>query len=173
MEFKSKLEDLKEFTFELKNLFQKVQFETKAKNEMVQDMLQKVFASLPSITLEVYGKGELPTPSLNINSNLGPELAGAFGREIKAKIDEARARIEKQVRGEIEKYKGQIDAEVNKIRTQIQGELDKLKNQADAQKKIAETKTNEAKKDNEEKAKKQLEKEGQKAVDDLKKRFGF
>lgn len=173
MNFQSKLMDLKEFSFEFKNLFQKIEYETKAKNEMVQQMLEKVFASLPAITLEAYGSGELPTPSLNINSNLGSELANAFGREIRAKIDEARARIEKQVRDEIEKYKTQIDAEVSKLRNQIQGELDKVKNQAESQKKVAENKTNEAKKDNEDKAKKQLEKEGQKAVEDLKKKFGF
>lgn len=171
--FKSKLVDLKEFSFELKNTFREMEYQIGAKNEMVQSTLQKVFQSLPAITLEVFGQGELPTPSLNINSNLGPELATAFGREIQAKIDEARARIEKQVRAEIEKYRTQIDAEVNKIRSQVQGELDKLNKQAEAQKKLAENKTNEAKKDNEDKAKKQLEKEGQKAVDDLKKRFGF
>lgn len=173
IDFKSKLVDLKEFSFELKNLFQQVQFQTEAKNEVVSDLLKKVFASLPNITLDAWGSGELPMPSLNINSNLGPELTSAFGREIKAKIDEARARIEAQVRGEIEKNKAQIEAEVNKIRSQIQGELDKLKAQADSQKKIAENKTNEAKKDTENKARKAVEEQGKKAVDDLKKKFGF
>ena len=173
LEFKSVLVDLKDFSFELKNTFRDIAYQVASKNEMVQSTLQKVFRSLPAITLEVFGQGELPTPSLNINSNLGPELASAFGKEIQAQIDAARARIEKQVRSEIEKYKTQIDSELNKIRSQVQSEIDKLNKQAEAQKKIAENKTNEAKKDSEDKARKQIEKEGQKAVDELRKRFGF
>lgn len=172
-EVASKLIDLRDFSFKANNMFQNVEYKVQAKNEVVDDIIKKVFASLPTVTLDVWGDGELPTPSLNFNSNLGPELAAGFGREVQAKINEFKARIEKQVRDEVEKNKKQIEAQINEFKSKYEGEINKVKAQADAQKKIAEDKTNEAKKDTENKAKKQLEEQGKKSLDDLKKKLGF
>lgn len=169
----TKLVGLRDFSFKANNVFQNVDYQTKAKNEVIDDIFKKVFASLPAITLEVWGDGELPTPSLNFNSNLGPELSAGFGREIQAKIDEFRTKLEKQVRDEVEKNKKQIEAQINEFKSKYEGELNKIKAQADAQKKTAENKTNEAKKDNENKTKKQAEEQGKKALDDIKKKLGF
>lgn len=173
LEMDSKLVGLKDFSFTAKNFFQNVAYKTHAQNETIDDILKKVFVSLPSISLNVWGDGELPTPSLNFDSNLGPELSAAFSREIQAKINELKARLEKQVRDEVDKNKKQIEAQINEFKSKYEAEINKVKSKADEQKKLAENKTNEAKKDTENKAKKQLEDQGKKTLDDLKKKFGF
>ncbi|MFN7904740.1 MAG: TIGR03545 family protein [Pseudobdellovibrionaceae bacterium] len=173
LDLNTKLVDLNEFSFRANNLFQNIAYKVQAKNDVVDGIMKNVFANLPSINLEVWGEGEPSTPSLNFNSNLGPELAAGFGREVQAKINEFKARIEKQVRDEIEKNKKQIEAQINEFKAKYEGEINKVKAQADAQKKIAEDKTNEAKKDTENRAKKQIEEQGKKTLDDLKKKLGF
>ena len=75
--------------------------------------------------------------------------------------------------GEIGKIKKDIDDQVNGLKTKFNGEINKAQSQLDAQKKLADDRIVLAKKDLENQAKNKLQQEGQKAVDDLKKKFGF
>lgn len=164
---------LKNISLAMNNTFSKIDYAVSAKNEIADQILKAVFAGIPSVNLSVEGQGDFPDIPLSINSNLGPELQKGFEKQIQAKIQEAQKRVQAIVDEEIGKHKAQIEAQLNQLRRQFDTEIQKAQAQLNEQKKQAESKADQAKKDAETQAKKQLEKEGQKAVDELKKKFGF
>ncbi|QDK38787.1 TIGR03545 family protein [Bdellovibrio sp. NC01] len=164
---------LKNLSVNMDNKFQKIDYDVSSKNNIADSILKAVFAGIPVVTLSAQGQGVLPKVDLSVNSNLGPELQKGFEKQIQAKIDEARQKIQAYVDQEIGKQKAQVEAEINKYKSQFDGEVKKAQAQLDAQKKQVDDKINTAKKDAENQGKKHLEKEGQKALDELKKKFGF
>lgn len=164
---------LKKFNMNLENQFTKIDYAISATNQIADEVLKAIFAGIPMVNLTANARGEWPSLSLDVNSNLGPELQKGFERQLQAKIDEARKKIQAYVDEQIGQQKARIEAELNKAKTQINGEIQKLQAQLDSQKKQAEAKVNETKKDAENQGKKKLEEEGKKAVDELKKKFGF
>lgn len=173
MNLDGKLVGLKNVTLNLDNRFTQIEYAVSSTNDIADQILKTVFAGIPTVTLDVDGEGTIPNVPLSINSNLGPELQKGFEKQIQAKIEEAKKKVSELINQEIGKQKAQIDAELKKLRSQFDGEVTKAQAQLDAQKKTAESRVEQAKKDAENQAKKGLEKEGQKAVDDLKKKFGF
>lgn len=173
MDVEGKILGLKNVTVAMNNTFSKIDYSITAKNEIADQILKAVFAGIPSVNLTVDGQGNLPVIPLSINSNLGGELQKGFEKQIQAKINEAQQRIQNIVDQEIGKQRTQIEAQLNQLRRQFDTEIQKAQAQLNDQKKQAETKADQAKKDAETQGKKQLEKEGQKAVDELKKKFGF
>jgi len=173
IESKGQLVGLRELEFTLRNSLKQVDYDIKAKNQLVDEILKNVFKSLPVLTIDVNGEGRLPGLGLMINSNLGPELQRGFENEVKRKIDEAKAKIQAYVNEQVGKEKAKLEAEFNKVKSQVDAEIKKIQAQLDARKKEAETKANAAKKDEENKAKKGIEDEAKKAAEELKKKFGF
>lgn len=169
----STLKALKNLDLKIDNQFKQVDYKISAKNNDVQDLFRKIFNQIPLITLTAQANGELKSLNSSVYSNLGEELEKGFNKEVQNKINEARAKIQKYIDDEVGKFKGQLETDVNKIKSQVDGEVSKLKAQLEQQKKQSEAKVEQAKKDTENQAKKKLEQEGQKAVDDLKKKLGF
>lgn len=166
LDVKATLAGLRELEMTFGNRFGGIGYQISAKNPTVDELLKKIFAGIPNVTLDARLAGTLPGINLDVNSNLGPEVQAGLEREVKAKIAEARAKIEKYVQEEVGKTKAQIDAEVARLRAQVDGELKKLQAQAEAQKKQAEAQGEKAKKEAEGSARKSVE-------DELKKRLGL
>ncbi|MGE5086639.1 MAG: TIGR03545 family protein, partial [Bacillota bacterium] len=164
---------LKNLSVNFDNKFTKIDYKVSSTNDIADQILKTVFAGIPVITLTAEGKGDLPNVPLSINSNLGPELQKGFEKQIQAKIEEARKKIQAYVDQEIGKQKAQVESQINQFKAQFDGEVKKAQTQLDAQKKQVEAKVDTAKKDAENQGRKKLESEGQKALDDLKKKFGF
>ncbi|WII73281.1 TIGR03545 family protein [Bdellovibrio sp. 22V] len=173
MGIEGKVIGLKNIILGMENKFSKVDYLITSKNEIADQILKAVFAGIPVVTLNVQGQGVFPDIPLSINSNLGPELQKGFEKQIQAKINEARKNIEAAVNQEIGKQKAQIDAQINQLRGEFDSQVKKAQSELDNQKKQVESRVEQAKKDAENQGRKQLEKEGQKAVDELKKRFGL
>ncbi|MFN7728219.1 MAG: TIGR03545 family protein [Bdellovibrio sp.] len=170
---KGQLVGLRDFEFTLNNDLKQVDYQIQAKNEIVDSILKNVFKSLPVLTIDVQGEGRLPGLGLAINSNLGPELQRGFENAVKAKIDEAKLKVQNFINEQVGKEKAKLEGNFNKVKGQVDGEIKKLQSQLDSKKKEAEGKMNVAKKDEENKAKKGIENEAKKAAEELKKRLGF
>ncbi|WP_413580559.1 TIGR03545 family protein [Bdellovibrio sp. HCB288] len=168
-----KLVGMKNLSVDFDNKFTKIDYNVSSTNNIADEILKAVFAGIPVVTLTANGQGDLPNVPLSINSNLGPELSKGFEKQIQAKVDEARKKIEAYVEQEIGKQKAEVEAQINQFKGQFEKEVKKAQEQLDSQKKQAESRIDTAKKDAENQGRKQLEKEGQKAVDELKKRFGL
>ena len=173
MKLHSELEALRNFKMTLDNKFSQVQYDIKAKNTTIQEVLKTVFAGIPVVTLEAQGAGELPSLSLSVNSNLGTELSKGIEKQIQAKINEAQEKIRKYVNDQVGAQKAQIEAQYNQIKNQVEKELKKLQDQANTQKKVAETKADAAKKDGENQGKKKVEDTVKNAAEELKKKMGW
>jgi uncharacterized protein (TIGR03545 family) len=167
------LRALRDFKMNLNNQFTTASFDVSAKDGTIDSILKKTFASLPVIYLNGTASGLLPAVSFDVSSNIGSELEAGLRKQVEAKIAEARKQIEDYVNKEIAKNREQIDKQLKDLRAQFDTEVKKAQAQLDAQKKQVEAKIDQAKKDTESQAKKKLGDEGQKAVDDLKKKFGF
>lgn len=164
---------LTNLTLKIANKYTNASYDIKAKESTIQEILKGVFNGLPSIEIDAQAKGILPNVSFDIESDVGKELQRGFEKQIQAKIDEARRKIQALIDDQISAQKTKIDAQINQFKNQFDKEIKKLQEQAENQKKIAEGKADQAKKDSENQARKKLENEGQKAIDGLKKKFGF
>lgn len=167
------MKGFKEMSIQLENKFSNIAYKISSNNEIADEILKKVFEGIPLVTLDIKGAGTFPRLPLSINSNLGPELQKGFEKQIQAKINETRKKIELAVNEEIAKQKAMIDSQIKSLRQQFEGDVKKTQAQVEGQRKEAEKRIDQAKKDAENQGKKQLEKEGQKAVDELKKRLGL
>jgi uncharacterized protein (TIGR03545 family) len=163
----------KTYDLSLLNTFNNVNFETTAKEKVVEDILNQTFSTINHFDLKARASGELTNLDMAISSSLGEKLQAAFSVLLQKKIDEVNAEIKTKVDGEIGKIKKDIDEQVNGLKTKYSGEINKAQSQLDTQKKLADERIAQAKKDLENQAKNKLQQEGQKAVDDLKKKFGF
>ncbi len=164
---------LNTFQFKLENQIQKIEYDTSAKNEVVDGILKDVFKNIPIVTLEADGKGELPDLPMNLDSNLGRELQKGFEKQLKKRIDEEKEKLQAAIDQAIGKQKEQIEAQISKAKNQYEIELKKINDQIQTQKNQANTKVDGAKKDAENQAKKKVEGEGKKVIDDLKNKFGL
>lgn len=142
---------------------------SEAKEPVLADILKGAMSDIRKVTLNASVGGTWSSLGFDIDSSLGRDLAAAFDKQIKTKINEARAKFESFVNDRIGKEKAKLTAEFNKVRSQIdsvlkakEAEVNKIKNDIER-----------AKNEAIENQKKGLEKEGKKAIDDLKKKLGF
>lgn len=170
---KGSLVGLREIKLALSNTLNQTKFNVQAQNPTVAEILQAIFDGIPKVTLNADLSGRLPDFALDINSNVGPEISKGFEKQVQKKIEEARAKIQAYVNEQVGKEKAKLEAEVAKFKSQLEGEIKKAQAQLDAQKAQAQAKIDASKKQAEDQAKQAVQKEGQKAVDELKKKFGF
>jgi uncharacterized protein (TIGR03545 family) len=175
---------LKNFDIKLNNVFSNVNFDVKAQDPTVNEVLQTTMAGIHKFDLEAAAKGELTHLDIAIRSSLGSDLEKAFSNLLQNKIKEANEKLQAAVNAEIGKLKAQLNQQVETLKGQAQGEINKVQAQINDQKKQVEDKVNsakkevddkanQAKKDAEDKAKKQLGDEAKKQADELKKRLGL
>lgn len=166
-----------ELTIETQNKFQRPKaageaqgfLSAEAKQPILADILKGALAQIPTVSLNARAAGSWTSLQFNINSSLGQDLTQAFDKQIKAKIAEAREKLNRFVNERIGEEREKLMAEFNKVKGQVdalvaskQAEVDKVKDQI-------ETAKNEAIRNQT----KQLEGAGKKALDQLKGRFGF
>ncbi|HRK06870.1 MAG TPA: TIGR03545 family protein [Pseudobdellovibrionaceae bacterium] len=158
-----------ELNMKLDNTFSKVAYDTQAQQPIVQEILQGALADVPTITLNAQATGEWTAPQFDIRSNLGDALQAGFQKQLQAKINEAQAKL-----------KAMVDEAIGKERTKLTSEFDKTKGELDKVMKAKQAEIDKLKADLEKKknqaiadGQKKLQNEGQKAVDELKKRFGL
>ena len=140
-----------------------------AKSPALNDLLNGALSDIPRVSLNASVHGPWSDLDFDINSSLGQDLANAFDKQLKAKIEEAKARVKALVDAQVNEQKAKLEAEFNKAKAQIDGvlkdkqaEVDKYKNELDQAKNKA---VNGQKSKVEDAAKQGLE--------DLKKKFHF
>lgn len=152
----------------LNSTFNKTEYDIHAKQKQLEDLLKKVFAGLPQITLQGGVTGTWADPHIDLDTNAGRELQAGFERELNAKIAEARAQLKAMIDQRIGGEKAKLTEQFNKIQAQIKGALGQK--QAEAEK--AKGGIEQAKKDASKQQGKKLEDEGKKLFEGFKKK-GF
>ena len=176
--------DFSSFDLKLNNTFNHVNFKTSSEDKTLDEVLKSTLGTINQFDLQATAQGELNSLAIDIRSSLAGDLEKAFQNLLQNKIKEANEQLQKVIHTEVEKLKLQLTTQVNTLKSQSETELKKIQSQLDDQKKQAETKVaqaknefdakiNKAKKDAEDQARSKVQQEGQKQVDDLKKKFGL
>jgi len=155
----------------LENHFTQVDYRITAQNQIVGSVLKSVFAGIPVVTLTADGHGQFPDVAFDINSNLGPELGKGFEKQLQAKVGEARKKIEDYVQQQIGPDKAKLDTQINQAKGQITQGVKKSQDQLAGEKNQVQSRIDQATHGGINT--KQIEQQGKKALDDLKKQFGL
>ncbi|MBT4763000.1 MAG: TIGR03545 family protein [Bdellovibrionaceae bacterium] len=154
-----------------KNYFTKLKYDIASNNKDIKEVLTNVVNGMPLVTIVSEATGSWSDIKWNINSNLGSELSKGFKKQLQAKIDEARKKIKDYVDNKINAEREKLTGEFSKVKSEIDNKISKSKKQVTSAKNKATKDLNKNKAKN--KAKKNLEKKGKKALEDLKKKFKF
>ena len=168
-----KIVGLKNYDLKLNNTFNKVAFQITSEDKTIDDILKSTLGAISKFDLQVTAKGELNSLDIDIRSSLAGDLEKSFQTLLQNKIKEANEQLQKAINSEVDKLKTQLNGQVEALKSQAQGEIKKVQAQIDEQKSQAEAKITQAKKSTEDQAKKKVEQEGQKQIDDIKKRLGL
>jgi uncharacterized protein (TIGR03545 family) len=161
---------LSNLDFNLDNQISKIDYDITAQNPVIDDVLKKVFAGLPVITIDAHGKGELPANiALDVNSNIGPELQKGFEKQLSAKVEEMKGKIQAAINQAIGGERSQIESQLKIANNDVNGQVKKVEDALNAQKAKGEKDMNQSKSGSQ----KQLENAAQKGLEDLKKQLGF
>ncbi len=155
------------------NDISKIDYEISAKNEILNDILKETFKGIPVVSINAKANGDLPDFALDIESNIGVELEKGFNKQINKKVEETKAKFNAAIDQAIGKQKAEVESQINKSKAQIDGEVKKVTDQITKEKSKAEKQADGAKKDSERQAQKQVDQQGQKALDEMKKRLGL
>ncbi len=124
--------------------FGQINYLVESPNRDVVDILKGVAQDIPLVTLTAGVQGPFTDLRWDIRSNLAGALQKAFEKQIQAKIEEAKKKLEAFVKGEIEKYRGQLQAEFDKVKGEIEREIAKVKGEAEKAKQMAEGRVQQA-----------------------------
>ncbi len=169
----AKVVGLKEFDVKLNNTFSDVKFAISSEDKTIDEILKSSLGSISKFDLQATAKGELQNLAIDIRSSLAGDLEKSFQSLLQNKINEANAQLQKSITLEVEKARAQLTSQVDSIKNQASGELKKVQSQIDEQKALAETKIAQAKKDTEDQAKKKLQGDAQKQLEEAKKKLGL
>ncbi|OQW52175.1 MAG: hypothetical protein A4S09_09245 [Proteobacteria bacterium SG_bin7] len=154
---------------DMKNKFQKIDYLVASNNSFINDVLKSVAADTQVIILDAKADGNLFTPNIGINSNLGDAISAGFRKQMDLKLKEAEEKAKKLVDDAVGKEKEKLTAQFDALKAKYLGPIEKQREELEKQKKVGETKIEESKKSGQ----KELEKKGQEVLDDLKKKFKF
>lgn len=145
----------------IKNSFTKIDFKTKAKSKVVDEVLEDVAKRTQLLTLDAKVTGKWDALGFDIKSNLAQVIQNSVQGLVQAKIKEMQDKIRKDVEAAINKQKKQVQGQIDQLKGQYEGELAKAQKELD--------KVNGQLKSEEKKAKKQADKEKKKLEKKLKK----
>ncbi len=168
-----KIIGFKTFDIQLNNVFNNVKFVISSEDKTIDEILKSSLGTISKFDLQATARGELQNLAIDIRSSLAGDLEASFKALLQGKINEANAQLQKSINLEVDKLKSQLTTQVGGLKNQAEGELKKLQSQIDEQKSQAEAKVAAAKKDAEEQAKKKIQQDGQKQLDDVKKKLGL
>jgi uncharacterized protein (TIGR03545 family) len=154
-----------ELALELKNQFTQIDYQYAAKTKILEELLATVVSEATLVTLDAKAKGSLKKLDIDLKTNLGQIISKALSRQLQAKINEAKEKIDKVVNEKIKGNKDKIDQKMAQISNQYQGQINKGKEQLSKLSSQIDGKKDESKNS--------VEDKGKEALDKLKKKFKF
>jgi uncharacterized protein (TIGR03545 family) len=140
-----------------------------AKQPLLNQILQNAASDIPKITLNASFSGPWNNLESSLNSNLGSELSRALDKQFKLQINQAQQKVQDLINKQIGQQQKRLEENINNIQADLfkslklkQEEIDKTKSQI-----------NQATNQITNKQKQNLESQGKKVLEDLKKNFKF
>lgn len=108
----------------LNNWFSNIDYQVDTKNEHVKDILTRVVAGIPVVSVDANANGEWKKLNWRVSSNLGKELSRGIKTEVKGKIDREKEKYRKMVEDKYGPKKKKLTEKYEKIKAK----MDKLLN---------------------------------------------
>ena len=150
----------------MKNSFSQIQYDLTAKNPTAKELIESILKGIPVVSINAEVKGSLSQFDVHINSNLGDELSKGFQKQLQARIEGAKAQLNKIISDRIGGDKDKLKQEIEKATGPLTKGLEAKK--AEAGKAIEDAKK-QAEGGQKQGPGKKLEEEGKKLL----KKFGF
>lgn len=154
---------------DMKNTFSEIKYDLQAKNNVVKEIIDNVLKGIPLVKMNAVVTGSLNDFDVHISSNLGDDLAKGFQKQLQAKIDEAKAQLNKLINDRIGGEKNKLKEQMDKTLGPVTKQLDERKAEADKAVNQAKGQSDSNQKSAQDQGKKKLEEEGKKLL----KKFGF
>ncbi|HCM40204.1 MAG: hypothetical protein A2Z97_08010 [Bdellovibrionales bacterium GWB1_52_6] len=145
----------------LGNTFQDVAYNVSAESKLLESTIQSVLKELPKLEIQARASGPWDRLQFAVESNLGKALEQGFGKQLQAKLTEARKKLDNLIQAQVAKPKQELTSRYTETKTKYLGELEQRKKQAEAVKAQAEAKL------------KAATSQGANALDAVKKKFRF
>lgn len=148
------------FAVNMANRFRNAKYDIETPTPFIKDVLSGVVQGIPTVNVSAQVKGTFDNFAVNLNSNLGDEIAKGFEKQLKVQIDKAQASLRAMLDEKLKPEKDRLNRELDQFRQTTTRGLDNRKVAL-------------------EKAKSGLQKDTHKAsplnnsLDDLKKQFGL
>ena len=166
----------------LNNTYSSLKYQVNAKNKDLRDLLSQTMKGLPQVKISTQVHGVFPNWQWNISSNIAEDLQKSFQKQLKLKITSLKKRLRQKVENQVLSEKKQLKKNLEDFENRYLKDLQKLSRTLNSSQKQVQNKINKAKKSQELKAKKKIQKEiekalkskdGQKLLKDLKKGLGL
>ncbi|MCB0356628.1 MAG: TIGR03545 family protein [Bdellovibrionales bacterium] len=155
--------------FLVKNKFSNVKYDIDSSSKIVKDVLTNVTNGLPALLVDAEASGAWSNLRWKIKSNLGDELSNGFKKELQAKLNEAKKKLDDFVNNKIKGKKAQLTQQFAQAKGRIENQVNAKKKDLDKAKQQANNEINNKKSA----SKGDLKKESKKAEKKLKKLLGF
>jgi uncharacterized protein (TIGR03545 family) len=123
----------------LDSSFQKVEYEIKAQSKILETTLQGIVKDIPTLSVKANLGGTWDQLSISIQSNLASALQNGFEKQLQARLQEARQRIDDMINSKIGPKKKELTDQYAQAKTQVTAQIEEkqkkateLKNQAQA-----------------------------------------
>ena len=149
------------------NSFGKVDYVVAADNKDLNQILTKTTQNMPNLTLNAKVGGSWSNIKLGLDSNLGRELSRGVKKQIQARIDAEKKKLEDQIMGPFRKQQAKLKDQFGGIKKGVDSKVDGQKKKFDQAQASAQNSLNQKKKSSKKSGKKQQKK----LLKDLKKKF--
>lgn len=99
-------------TMSLHNQFSDVKYAIDSKTALVKQLVESIMKGIPTVTMNANVSGSWNHLDIGINSNLGDELSKGLQRQVQARIDEAKGKLQ-----------GLIDSQIGGSKKDLQSQL--------------------------------------------------
>ena len=88
-------------TMSMHNQFNDVKYAIDSKTPLVKQLVESIMKGIPNVTMNANVSGSWSHLDIGINSNLGDELSKGLQRQVQARIDEAKGKLQGLIDGQI------------------------------------------------------------------------
>ena len=116
---------------EINNQLQNIDYTVQASSKLLEETLVQVTKDVPIVTVSARIAGPLRSPKISLQTNLASAIQDSLTRQLKARVAEAKEKLQKLVKDQIGAQKEKLLGEFNKFKGRFSKEIDNLKEQAE------------------------------------------
>lgn len=112
----------------MSNKFSRINYDVDAKNKNIKEILLNVANDTKVVTVDALARGQIDKLNFKVSTNLAEAIKNSLGKQLQAKINEAKAKLKSGIDEKISGNKKQINDRIANLKSKYEGEINKNKN---------------------------------------------